>query len=834
MTTPAQWQRVKEVFGDASALPLEERALFVEKSCAGDSELLFEVRALLASHLLAKDFLESPAVDKVGLENPRLGPYRLIRELGRGGMGTVHLGERIDGQYQKQVAIKLIRRGMDTESVVSRFRDERQILAGLVHPNIACLLDGGTSEDGQPYLVMEYVEGERIDSWCDSRGLSVAERIALLVPICAAVQYAHANLVIHRDLKPANIFVTSGGVPKLLDFGVAKVLQPGAGAADQTNTGARFLTPAFASPEQIRGEPITTASDVYSLGVILYELVTGCRPYGPKEASDQQLAWAVCEREPVKPSAVVLREPRKPDAKKLSRRLRGDLDSILLKVMEKQPSRRYLTPTELAEDLRRHLQGRPVSARRGAFYPALRLVARNRTSTALVALALIAAVLGVVEVLRERARAERRFEDVRKLATSFLFEFAKEIEGLKGATKARELLVRRGLESLDKLSAEAGSDTSLQAELAAAYESLGDIQGGANTSLGDTAGAIRSFDKAIAIREALAAGSPKDPYAGRTLANSLINRTAIRSQSGDGPGALRDAERALSVIEPLIQRLPQDLKLQGVLHRALFFVAAVHEDRGEYRAALPFRRRELEVAEKILAADPSDPKYQRNVGLGYKYLGGELQALGEWADARDLFYKAVARDQARVDAQPASANAKTDLAFSHGALGGVLAKSADFGGALAQYQAALSLSKEIAAADAADAKAQEAVALVHQQIGNLLRLSDRPAEALQSAAEAARIYGELTKADPQNVWPPSRMADAIADQGDDEAALALAAPAPARDGHWRAARARYLESQRIFLELRKQGKQIPAFIDALQRDEKQIAACDAALLHRVP
>jgi eukaryotic-like serine/threonine-protein kinase len=847
MTTPEQWGRIKDLFAAAALRSPAEWPAFLEERCQGDPVLLAELQTLLESHRRAPDFLESRVVDK-GLssteelesthpaEPQQLGHYRLIRELGRGGMGSVYLGDRTDGQYQKRVAIKLIRRGMDSESVISRFREERQILAGLVHPNIACLLDGDTSTTGLPYLVMEYVEGERIDSWCESRRLSIAKRLELVLPVCAAVQHAHANLVIHRDLKPSNIFVTSDGIPKLLDFGVAKVLQRGAGAADQTAGPLRFLTPAFASPEQVRGEPVTTVSDVYSLGVLLYVLLTGCRPYGKEQSSDEQLARAVCEQEPFKPSAIVLRDrPEKTsphEARRLSQRLSGDLDAIVLKAMEKDPALRYFSAAALADDLRRYLSGLPVSARRAAWVPAIRFVARHRIGAALAALLVVGGAAGVIEILRERSRAERRFNDVRELATSFLFEFDSAIVGLKGTTKARELLARRAKESLDRLSLEDDADPSLQAQVASAYARLGDIQGGANSSLGDTAGAMTSFSKSVAIREALAARSPGDPEAGRALADALVYRATIRSQSGDNDGSLSDSRRAVSVAVPLYQRSPGDPKTARTMNRAYFYLAASLEERGAYQEALEFRRKELEVSERSLADDPSSTSAQRNLGLACKYVGGVLQALGDLGQAGELYRRAVALDEGRVAAEPAKADAKMDLSFSHAALGSLLAKATEFGAAAQEFRAALALREEVAAADPADARARQSVATAQIEIGRALRRAGHPAEALPSATAASQSLALMAKNDPTNSYLRSRLAEADADAGDDEAALAQTGAPGSQAAHWRAARNWYAASRDAYLELRKQGKEVPAFLDSLTRVEEQIAVCDAALGRR--
>ena len=311
------WQKIKDVFALALEQPGERRADFLREACAGDFALREEVESLLEAYsqpepLIERDAYSAASIfnrDGKGYEGKEVGHYKIIREIGRGGMGSVYLGERADAQYRKFVAIKVVRRGMDSEDIMRRFRNERQILAGLDHPNIARLLDGGTTEDGLPYLVMEYVEGVPVTDYCDRQRLTTNERLELFRRICEAVQHAHQNLVVHRDLKPSNILITPDGTPKLLDFGIAKVLNPELSALsmEHTRTELRVLTPDYASPEQLRGEKLTTATDVYSLGVVLYELLTGHRPYRATNAPPHELTRVVCEQEPTKPSTAVSR-----------------------------------------------------------------------------------------------------------------------------------------------------------------------------------------------------------------------------------------------------------------------------------------------------------------------------------------------------------------------------------------------------------------------------------------------------------------------------------------------------------------------------------------------
>jgi len=430
---PARRCQIEALFDDALLQPTEERAAFVVERAAGDDALAAEVLALLAAHTRADGILEvGSAADLLPpAEAPveRIGPYRVLARLGSGGMGVVYLAERDDGQFRRRVAIKLIRRGLDSIEVYRRFLAERQILAALDHPGIAKLLDGGTTEDGHPFLVMEYVEGLPIDVYCDRHRLNVEQRLRLFRQVCSAVHYAHQNLVIHRDLKPSNILVTESGQVKLLDFGIAKLLNPSlAGVtAPVTRTDHRIMTPEYASPEQVRGEALSTVSDVYALGALLYELLCGHRPYRLAGRSPVDVARAICEEDPERPSTRVLRaevvaradgesaeiSPAQVSAargttpERLRRRLRGDLDDIVMMALRKEPARRYASAELLGQDIDRHLEGLPVLAHRGGYwYRAQRLVKRHRVSAA-AALAAISLVAGTGVALWSAAQAGR-------------------------------------------------------------------------------------------------------------------------------------------------------------------------------------------------------------------------------------------------------------------------------------------------------------------------------------------------------------------------------------------------------------------------------------------
>jgi hypothetical protein len=612
--TPQQWQKVQELFDAAAELPLEERMAYVERGAGGDPLIQREVESLLeslpgaTSSIRAAIGAAAERVTSMSLLGRRLGPYRIVRELGEGGMGVVYLAERDDRQYRTQVAIKVLH-AFGTSQAIARFRDERQILATLEHPGIVRLLDGGSTEERLPYLVMEHVEGMPITRFAEERAQSIRARLELFERVCAAVAYAHQKLVVHRDLKPSNILVTADGSPKLLDFGIAKILDAEATIAREarTRTGMSLLTPEYASPEQVRGAPASTATDIYSLGAVLYELCTG-RP--ALRGTGVEALRAILEVDPPRPSTVAP-APRR-------RALQGDLDNIILRAMHKEPVRRYPSVERLAEDIRRHLEGRPVEARAATFaYRTGKFLRRNRVLVA--AAAVVLATLGTATAVSlrqahradvqarradgEAERARRRFADVRRLANSLLFEVDAQIRDLEGATAARELIVRRALEYLDGLAAEAGEEPALARELATAYMKIGDIQGSSlNSNLGRPRDGLESYGKAKRILDGLAQAGGEDIETRRAVARELYGRGFLHWTLRDAVSARALIREALRVTETVPRDGSFDYQIVAQGHVCL---AQIGLYLGDTLAASRSADRCLEVAQQWRGLKPS-------------------------------------------------------------------------------------------------------------------------------------------------------------------------------------------------------------------------------------
>jgi tetratricopeptide (TPR) repeat protein/tRNA A-37 threonylcarbamoyl transferase component Bud32 len=559
---PPTWEQIERVFLTAADLPADQQAAFLDDACHGDPDLRGEVESLLRSDRKSGEKItravEDEAQSLFGLSpivGSRLGAYRVVREIGRGGMGAVYLATRDDAQFQKNVAIKLVKRGMDTAAVQRRFQHERQILAGLDHAYIARLIDAGTAPDGRSFFVMEYVEGQSIDTYCRDHSLSFADRCRLFLKVCEAVSHAHRNLVVHRDLKPGNIFVAPDGTPKLLDFGVAKLLTPNADPhLTVTGMQATLLTPQYASPEQVMGRPVNTSTDVYSLGAVLYELLTGTCAQHLDSTSQEEIERVICVQELPPPSSITPGLPR-------------DLDNIVMMAMRKDPDRRYPSVDQFAADLRRYLDGRPVLARQDSLaYRAGKFVRRNRLMIAAASLVVASLVGGIVIAMSQARRAERRLTQMVELANRSLFDVHSAIERLPGAMDARREIVKTTIAYLENLSKDAGQDDDLRLSMATAYWRLGDIQGYADKpNLGDLKGALASFTRSAELLQPLRAKRPKDPVVVMQVVDTYQHMGRVFEEIGDVPASERAFENALPEAQRIASLQPNDVESNEVL-----------------------------------------------------------------------------------------------------------------------------------------------------------------------------------------------------------------------------------------------------------------------------
>jgi eukaryotic-like serine/threonine-protein kinase len=787
---PDQWQQIRSILESALELTPASRKTFLDGVCA-DPSLRQEIDSLLLSHDQAGANALNPGSLSLYFEQEirfrllpgkRIGPYEIVEEIAQGGMGAVYRAIRADGEYKQQVALKIVRADLGVDLTAGRFRNERQILASLDHSNIAKILDGGTTADGLPYFVMELIDGSPITEYCDQQKLRVDQRLEIFRTVCSAVHYAHQHLVIHRDIKPTNIVVTAEGVPKLLDFGIAKILGPNLLPQDATLTAGGLwpMTPEYASPEQLRGGTITTATDVYSLGLVLYQLLSGHRAYRFTSRMPHDIARAIFDSEPERPSAVIRRteglgcdddkktvltperigQLRGDSLQKLQRRLAGDLDNIAMKAIRKEPRERYNSVEQFAEDIRRHLGSLPVIARKDtAGYRASRFIQRHKagvTAAMVVAVAVIAglgATLYEAHIARaERARAEARFTDVRALANALMFDVHDSIENLPGSTPARKLLVERALRYLDTLSRDSASDASLQRELATAYEKVGTVQGnpfGAN--LGDTQGALDSYRKSMAIRESLAKLNPKDIDGQLGIARSQRLIGAVMANRGDRDCVPR-MQDSLATAERLSQVAPSNPAVLQELQAGYYLLAITLDGYGDYQAASGYLQKLLPIAEERAGAAPEDRVLRRELARVEVKLGYALAKLGSRKDG-------MVHSQRGLEILESLATDETDaessrwLGMAHWMVGDILLLDGDATGALHSYRQERRIVQALGAADPTNAVLQYDFACATGRVGNALALADRQTAGLDMLNQAARMFRIQLARDPVYTEP---------------------------------------------------------------------------------
>jgi serine/threonine protein kinase/tetratricopeptide (TPR) repeat protein len=771
MVTPERWQQIKIVLEGALDREEAERTAFLDAACEGDDELRREVESLVASEPELGDFIETPVFrirpeeDVPLAAGQRIGAYRVVRELGRGGMGSVYLAERADEEFEQRVALKLVRRGMDTDEIVRRFRSERQILAHLDHPNIAKLFDGGTTEDGRPYFLMEYVEGQPIDEYCDERKLPTRERLALFREVCSAVHFAHQNLIVHRDLKPGNILVTAGGVPKLLDFGIAKLLDPNQALFALTRVELRLMTPEYASPEQVRGETITTASDVYSLGVLLYVLLTGHRPYPRATQDPRSLAQAICETEPLRPSSAVGRvaEVKQPDGtvvelkpesvsrvrdgeeRLLRRRLAGDLDNIVLMAMRKDPQRRYASVAQFSNDIERHLEGLPVVARKDTLgYRTRKFVGRHKLGVAAavtVLLLIVGSSITMTVLWRRAVREQQRAQAVSDFLED-LFSIPNPSESRGEAITAREVL-DRGVEKIDSgLEKQPELRAELMETMGRVYRSLGLyeparklLEGALHLNrqtlgnddllvaqnLHNLANLLHDMGKEAdaepMIRESLEIQEKRGATRNIDYAKGLTSLGGLLEERGEFDQAEVFYKQSLAIKRELPQVDDDDIAT------SLNNLGKLYATRGDYAAAEPNYRESLKLRLKIAGGQP-DPEVAKSLGN----IASFLQDRGDLASAETFHRQAL---DMRRKLYPA---VSPPIALTLNNLGNVLQAEGKTGEAERCYREALSIADAVAGSD------PKIRATFMRNLASVLVAEGKAAEAEAKAREALSIF----------------------------------------------------------------------------------------------
>ena len=767
-------QRTEAIFHEVLAAPEDRRSALIELLCGDDTALMQEVRSLVdASHaeeMLSASLSAEARFDADAIHaGQSVGRYRLDRLLGRGGMGAVYLAHRADGEFEQQVAIKLIDFPLATNLFRESFRMERQILAGLTHPYIARLLDGGVTSDGELYLAMEYVDGISIVRFCKENRLSLRSRLILFKKVCEAVQYAHQNLVIHRDLKPDNILVVADGAPRLLDFGTAKLLTPGPSNSAFTQHGLQSFTPQYASPEQVMGRPITTASDIYSLGLLLYLMLAEVPAYELTEFTTETMLRVICTEQPPRPGAVaVSAEP--PDA---------DLDAIALRALRKEPQERYISADQFGADIQAWLDGRPVLARRGTLrYRASKFARRNQLALVASLLLLTTVLAGLVGILWqwrsanvERRRVEARSEDLRQLSNSLLSEIDEAVKELPGSTPVQQLIVQRVLDHLDRMTRDAAGDRTTQLDLVEAYTRLGSLQGNPyEQNIGDAKGALVSLDKAIGIAKALQSQNPKDPsvlgalaIAEKTRSNVLFGISRTQESIPAMRAAIDAFQAQFAIAPPPPAQLNEAAGAWNGLGDQLGLpgVASL----GDSAGALDAYRHAVDLSRRALAIDPRFTRSSRTVAIDFIKIG-DIVVQTDPAAAVAEYRQSLSAWSALIARGDTSATTRRGLARAYLVLGEALSAGRDYQGALAAFEKAEPPLRAYAAADPKEIRAKtDLFALEDNETQTYIDMlnpdlnpagGDRTREtqrAMELSRDSTSIIEKLLAVDPENrIW----------------------------------------------------------------------------------
>ncbi len=747
------WKKVDTLFNQALDISPLEREEFLRASCNGDNEIRQAVLDMLKADEDA-DFLEASPVQALNetafsekFIGKQIGRFKILHEIGQGGMGAVFAAVRTD-EIQQKVALKILRHSFPSQALLDRFRQEQQILSSLEHPNIARLIDAGTTADGLPFLAMEFVEGKSIDEYCREQNLRPKEILELFRTVCSAVSYAHQHLVIHRDLKPSNIIVSAEGAVKLLDFGIAKLLTNE--ADNVTQTAQVMMTPAYASPEQAKGENITTVTDIYSLGVILHELLTGERPQNFETKTD---------------------EPKSRSTKQNI--LRGEVRNIVAMALRAERERRYVSVEQFSEDIRRYLNGLPIIARPDTFsYRASKFYQRNKIAVAAGIIAVIALLGGIIATTwqariarRERAIAEQRFSDVRTLAHNVIFKYHDAIEDLPGSTAVREMLVKDATNYLDSLTQETNNDVALEHELALAYQKIGDVQGETfGPNLGKSAAAAESYKKSVALLEKIIPSNNKDTKLGIDLQLGYNKLGLLLVRQNLGAEAFAVAQKSIAAGEQILQREPQNIEAIAILGRGRLVSGDAQKLTGGYEKQTQSYRETIAWLSSLSAATKEIDKIRmvevtikQRLGTALEDWGEKLKTENATAEAQAKFLEAIELHRQTMSIMetlskryPNNPRYHRNTGSTVMNVGSALARAGFAAESLPHFQRALSIMKEFSAMDKNNIEAQRDVAEALQYLAMGFEKNKQRKEALTNYQAARAILAAILPKDPTN------------------------------------------------------------------------------------
>ena len=782
------WEQLKPILEIALTLDSTDRDAYLKSACAGNIKLYEESLNLLANEspvtFELSQALSVTQAESHYHEGQILGHYKLIKEIGRGGMGAVFLAERTDGEYDQKVAIKILQDGRTSDALIQKLRNERQILANLKHPNIVNILDGGTTDEGIPFIVMEYVEGTCITDYVEAHHLGLHEKLRLFQKLCEVISFAHQRIIIHRDIKPSNILISQTGEIKLLDFGIAKILnQQGQSFQD---TQQLFITPDYASPEHIKGQPLTISSEVYSLGILLYQILTGINPFKSDQKNLSELIDLICTYNPPPPSK---RNPRKNDKRE------GDIDNICLKALRKDPFERYQSVDHLSQDISRYFQHLPVTATRDQWsYRAKKFIDRNRIYIFSGLLIFLITLAGLFSSLYQAGKAKAMFNDLRGLTGSMLFEFYDGVAALEGATSVKELVVSKTLTYLDKMESRNAGNPDLMNDVSDGYQRLGDIQGNSYyANLGLAEDAFKSYSKSVMISERLVSKYAKNQKYMLSLALAYLGTGDITYTLNQLDTALSFYKKGNQLLLQLSAAYPDSIQYKLILSQSYTRIGDVsgmygYSNLGNTTMAIACYNKSVEILDQLISKDSDNAVFRNSLAASLSMLASLYTVTGNYNEAIDKGYKSVASFEALLSQEPnnylrmthnllaknalrepltevlrsgealallkdvelhllesqrmdpPNKHIKTNLAINYNAIGRVLSENGEYANAIKTFQNAYAVTQEMIKDDVGNPEVLRSTGFTLEFMGDAYLANEKYAEAKKKYTEAISLY----------------------------------------------------------------------------------------------